>query len=200
MRQALDAGTTAKELAAFLHFEGPTMINRYLKLLSLSEPLQPLVGRGKGASMLSVSAASEIARLNPAEQTRLSQAVLTHQLGLSEVKQIVQIRQRSSKSIEQAIQAVLDQRTVVVQRHVIVGAVMAEALRQRLAQMTQEERNALLQRALEKRGPGLAFVGAKLGADRFTLVGDKQFQKTITSLPNGFEEAVTKYLQQELHD
>jgi len=200
MRQALGNGMTAKELAASLHFDGPTMVSRFLKLSTLSPQIHPLIGWGADASTLSFSAASEIARLSPAEQVTFSQAVLTHQIGLSEVKQIVQIRQRSGKSIEQAIQAVLDQRTVVVQRHVIVGAVMSEDLQQRLAQMTQEERNALLQQALEKHGPSLAFIGAKLGTNHFTLVGDKQFQKAITSLPDGFEEAVTAYLQRELHD
>lgn len=198
MRQALNAGTTAKELAAFLHFAGPSMVNRYLKILSLPPALQALVSRGGGVSTLSVSAASEIARLAPVEQVIFSEAILSHQLGLSEVKQIVQIRQRSGKSIDSAVQAVLDQRPIVVQQHIIIGSVMAQSLRQLLARMTQEERNALLQRALEKYGPGAAFVGAKLGASSFTLIGDKQFQKAMTSLSTGFEEAVTQYLQQEV--
>jgi hypothetical protein len=200
MKQAKENGMTTKELADALYFEGTTMIGRYIKLLSLSTQIQPLIGWGSDASTLSFSTASEIARLTPNEQTIFSRAVLSHQLGLSEVKQIVQIRQRLGKAIEQAIQAVLDQRTVVIQRHVIVGAVMAEDLRRQLAQMTQEERNTLLRQTLEKRGPGFASIGAKLGPDNFTLVGDKQFQKAITSLPNGFEEAITQYLQQELHN
>ena len=198
MSQALSAGTTVKELAAFLHFEGSAMIYRYLKLLSLPAQIQPLVGWGADASTISFSAASEIARLAPVEQVAFSEAVLTHQIGLSEVKQIVQIRQRSGKSIDEAIKAVLDQRPVIIQRHMIIGSVMGQGLRPLLAKMTQQERNALLQQALENHGPDVAFDGAKLGANSFTLIGDKQFQKAMTSLPNGFEEAVTQYLQKEL--
>lgn len=198
MQQARDGGMTTKELAEALHFDGTTMIGRFIKLLSLPVRMHPLIGWGADAATISFSTASEIARLPATEQMTFSQAVLSHQFGLSEVKQIVQIRQRSGKSIEETIQAVLDQRNVVVQRHVIVGAVLAEDLRQRLRQMTQEERNVLLRQALEKHSPSLASVGAKLGADNFTLVGDKQFQKAVTSLPNGFEEAITQYLQQEL--
>lgn len=199
IKQALNAGATPKELAMFLHYEGPSMIGRYLRLLSLPAQLQPLVGWGADASTLSFSSASEVARLAPPEQPTLGEAILTHQLGLSEVKQIVQIRQRSGKTVEESVQAVLDQRPTVVQRHLIIGAVMGHRLRPLLAQMTQGERNALLQRALEKHGPHVAFDGAKLGISSFTLIGDKQFQKAITSLPNGFEEAVTQYVQQELH-
>ncbi len=198
MKQALSAGTTVKELAAFLHFEGSAMIYRYLKLLSLSAQVQPLVGWGADASTISFSAASEIAHLTPAEQIAFSEAVLAHQIGLSEVKQIVQVRQRSGKPIKEAIQAVLDQRTVVVQRHVIVGAVLADDLRSHLKKMTQEKRNALLQQALRKHVSTVDLVGAKLGTETFTLVGDKQFQKVISSLPNGFEKTITHYLQQEL--
>ena len=198
IKQALNAGATANELAMFLHYAGPSMISRYLKLLSLTPQLQPLVGWGADASTLSFSAASEIARLDPPEQKALSQAVLAHQLGLSEVKQIVQIRQRSGKAISEAIQAVLDRRAIVVQRHVIVGAVTSADLRQRLVQMSQGERNALLQCVLEKFGPVFVSLGAKLGPDTFTLVGDKLFQKAVTSLPDGFEEAVTRSLQEEI--
>lgn len=198
MKQAIDNGATAKEIASRLHFDGPTMVSRFIKLLHLVPSVQPLVGWGSDASTLSFSAACEIARLTGPEQEIAAQAVLSHQLGLSEVKQLVQVRSRSGKPLEEAVKAVVERRPVVIQRHVLVGAITADGVREKISGMSQEERNTMLRDALSRLGPNITLGGAKLGKENFTLVGDKQMRDTFMALPSGFEAAVSQYLQQEL--
>ncbi len=197
IKEALDNGATAKELATRLHFNGPTMVSRFVKLLDLAPSVQPLVGWGSDVSTLSFSTASEVARFAHDEQEAVAQAVLTYQLGLSEVKQLVQISQRSGKALEEVVKAVVEQRPSVEQRHVIVGAIILDDARKKIGVMSQEERNSLLRSALSHI-PDAKVGGAKLGLDRFTLVGDKQMRDIIIGLPNGFETAISQFIQQEL--
>ena len=198
MRLALSNGATQKELASRLHFDGPTMVSRFVKLLSLAPSVQPLVGWGSDASTISFSSAFEIARLPEREQQVAAEAVLANQLGLSEVKQLLQIRQRSGKAIDEAVQAVIAQRPTIEVRHVIVGAITIEDVRGKVTNISQEERNSLLRRALLRR-PELDVRGAKLGLDTFTLVGDKQLRAAMENLPKGFEAAISQSLYDELN-
>jgi len=181
-----------------LHFDGPTMVSRFVKLLSLAPSVQPLVGWGSDASTISFSSAFEIARLPEREQQVAAEAVLANQLGLSEVKQLLQIRQRSGKAIDEAVQAVIAQRPTIEVRHVIVGAITIEDVRGKVTNISQEERNSLLRRALLRR-PELDVRGAKLGLDTFTLVGDKQLRAAMENLPKGFEAAISQSLYDELN-
>ena len=198
MRLALSNGATQKELASRLHFDGPTMVSRFVKLLSLAPSVQPLVGWGSDASTISFSSAFEIARLPEREQQVAAEAVLANQLGLSEVKQLLQIRQRSGKAIDEAVQAVIAQRPTIEVRHVIVGAITIEDVRGKVTNISQEERNSLLRGALLRR-PELDVRGAKLGLDTFTLVGDKQLRAAMENLPKGFEAAISQSLYDELN-
>ena len=198
IRLALNNGATQKELASRLQFDGPTMISRFVKLLSLAPSVQPLVGWGSDASTISFSSAYEISRLPEQEQQAAAEAVLANQLGLSEVKQLLQIRQRSGKAIDEAVQAVVAQRPTVEQRHVIVGSITMDDVRKKVNGISQEERNSLLRKALLRR-PELDVRGAKLGLDTFTLVGDKQLRDAMNNLPKGFETAISQFLYDELN-
>lgn len=199
LQQVLDAGTDVGELAGALYLDGPTMIRRFTRLLALPLEIQPLVEWGSGSGTLSFTAASELARLEKkCEQLVLAKAVLENQFSKTEVKQIVETRRRLGKSVDDSIRAVLEQRPVIERRHVIIGELLLEQLQERLKQVPQHERNSLLRRVIEHYGPSTASFGAKLGHKHFILVGDDQFYAAITSLPGGFEEAITEYLMSEL--
>jgi ParB-like chromosome segregation protein Spo0J len=199
MQRALDAGEKRAEIAGRLHLEDSTIIGHFTRLLSLPAQVQQLVGWGSDPATVSFTAAATIARLQyPQEQSILTKAALENQFRKSEIIQVVQIWQRSKNPIENCIKAVLDQRPIVEKRHLIIGELRSEELKAALKQVSQLERNNLLQSTLERYVPDIPSLGCKLGDVYFLLVGDDRFHAAITSLPSGFEKSITEYLVQEL--
>lgn len=201
MKRALNMGETRKTLADRLLLDDSSIIGRFIRLLSLPVQVQHLIGWGSNPDTISFTAASDIARLGcPEEQSHLAKMALENQFNKSEILQCVQLRQRSKRSIEDCIKAVLDQRPIIERRHVIIGELKPENLKDKLKEMSQLERDNLLESALDEYGPNVPRLGAKLGNGYFLLVGDDQFHAEITSLPDGFEESISLYLIQKLDD
>ena len=199
MQKALEAGEKRTEIAERLHLDGSTVIGHFTSLLSLPIHVQQLIGWGTDPATVSFTAAYEIARLDSAqEQSTLAKAALSNQLNKFEIRQVVQIQRRSRKSIENCVKAVLNQRPVIERRHVIIGELRSEKLKEELNQISQLERNNLLQSILDQYVSTIPYLGCKLGDVYFFLVGDDQFHAAIVSLPNGFERSITEYLIREL--
>lgn len=201
MRRALDMGETRKTLADRLLLDDSSIIGRFMRLLSLPVQVQHLIGWGSNPDTISFTAASDIARLDyPEEQKTLAKMALENQFNKSEIIECVQLRQRSERSIEDSVKAVLNQRPTIERRHAIIGELRSESLKDKLKEMSQLDRNNLLQAALDEYGPSIPHLGSKLGDGYFLLVGDDRFHTEITALPEGFEASVTRYLIQKLDD
>ncbi len=199
MQKALDAGEKRTNIAEKLYLEDSSIIGHFIRLLSLPSQVQQIIGWGSDPSTISFTAAAVIARLDSSQEQRiLAKAALEHQFNKSEIIQVVQIRRRSGNPIDSCIKAVLDQRPIVERRHVIIGEIRSENLKNELKQISQQERNNLLKLVLEQHGPDTPHLGAKLGVEYFILVGDEHFHSTIVTLPQGFEESITEYLTREL--
>ena len=187
------------DIAEKLYLEDSSIIGHFIRLLSLPTQVQQVIGWGSDPATISFTAAAVIARLDSSqEQSTLAKAALENQFNKSEIIQVVQIRRRTGNSIENCIKAVLDQRPVIERRYVIVGEMRSDSLKNGLKQISQQERNDLLQLALERHGPDVPYLGAKLSGEYFILVGDAHFHSAIVDLPQGFEESITEYLMQEL--
>ena len=201
IQKALEAGERRKEIAIRLHLNGSTIIGRFIRLLSLPPQVQHLIGWGSDPVTLSFSAASGIAQLSSAQdQYALAKASLENQLNRLEITQVVQIRQRSGKPIENCIEEVLNQRPIIEKRHVIVGELLSERLKTELEQVSQLERDSVLQSVLERYVPDIPPLGAQLRDGYFFLIGDDEFHRAIMSLSDGFEKSITEYLMLELRD
>ena len=201
MQRALDMGETRKTLADRLLLNDSSIIGRFLRLLSLPVQVQHLIGWGSNPDTISFTAASDIARLDhPEEQKILAKMALENQFNKYEIIECVQLRQRSERLIEDSVKAVLNQRPIIERRHVIIGELKSESLKDKLKEMSQLDRNILLQAALDEYGPSVPRLGSKLGDGYFLLVGDESFHTEITSLLEGFEASVTRYLIQKLAD
>ncbi len=199
MDKALEAGEKRREIAARLLLEDSSIIGRFIRLLRLPPDVQQLIGWGSDPATLSFTAGSEIARLeDEQEQLALATAALENRFSKSEIMQVVQIRQRSGNSIKECMKAVLNQRPVIERRHVIVGSLQSERLKDSLRQISQLERDNLLQSALDRYSPNIPRLGSKLGDGYFLLIGDDRLHAAIMSLPEGFEQAITEYLTREL--
>ena len=201
IQRALDTGETRKTIADRLLLDNSSIIGRFIRLLSLPTQVQHLIGWGSNPDTISFTAASDIARLDYSqEQSTLAKMALENQFNKSEIVQCVQLRQRSERSIEESVKSVLNQRPIIERRHAIIGELRSESLKKKLKEMSQLERNSLLQSALDEYGPSVPRLGSKLGDSYFLLVGDDRFHAEITSLPEGFEASVTQYLIQKLDD
>lgn len=198
IQKALDAGETRIEIADRLHLVGTTMIGRFISILSLPPQVQQLVGWGSDSATIPTESASQIARLKSTEeQISLAKVVLECRFNKSEIRQVIQIRQRSGNPIDKCIKSVLNQRPVIEKRHVIIGELRSEKLREYLARTSQLERDNLLISTVEKHLPGVSHLGCKVGDGYFLLVGDDNFYDTVMSLSDGFEHCITEYLERE---
>ena len=201
IQKALNAGEKRKEIADRLYLSDSTILGRFTRLLSLPSQIQHLIGWGSDPTTLSFTAASGIARLESTqEQIALAKAVLENQLKKSEIIEVVQIRQRSKNPIQSCIETVLNQRPVIQRRHVIIGELQSGKLKDEFKQVSQLERDNLLQSALEQYVPNATPLGAKLGDGYFFLIGDDEFHRVIMSLSDGFEKSITEYLILVLRD
>ena len=199
VQRALDAGETRATVAEKLLLDDTTVIGRFVRLPSLPPQVQQLVGWGADPATVSFTSASDVARLKSASaKIVLAKAALENQLNKSEILEVVQISERSNRSIESCIEAVLNQRPIVERRHVIIGELQSDSLNETLKHMSESQRNNLLLSALARYGLNTSILGAKLGDGYFLFVGDDAFHTVITSLPGGFEESITEYLMREL--
>jgi hypothetical protein len=170
-------------------------IQKFTSLLSLPPEIRLIIGWGSDSSTVSFTAGAEIARLKTAqEQKFLATAILEHQLNIPEVKQVIQIRQRSRRSIEDSVESVLKQRPIIERRHLVIGKLLSKQLEQYLQEIDQQRRNDLLNRALERQGLGIPTYGAKLNSEYFLIVCDEDYHKALLSLPDGLEKAITRQL------
>lgn len=198
IQRALDAGETRIDIANRLHLIGTTMVGRFTRILSLPNQVQQLIGWGVDLATIPIESASQIARLERAEeQLSLAKAVLESRLNKSEIRQVIQIRQRSGNPIEKCITSVLNQRPEIEKRHVIIGELKSEKLTSSFLGTSQLERNNLLRSALEKQLPGVSNLDCKVGNDYFILVGDDNFYDRIMALSGGFENCITEYMERE---
>ena len=179
LQRARSAGATVQDCAEFLDLSDSQVI-RFLRVVELPVDIRHLVafGRSSGSSV-GFTTAVQLARLMDADHQRtMAAAVLARRLQMDEVRQVVQLSQRSGRTIEQCLQEVLAMRPTVERRYVFIGAVGDENLEAVLGEMTQAERDAVLNSGLK----ALDIEGAsgRLGEKLFTLVGDEHLNGTLT--------------------
>ena len=193
LRKAVESGTSLADCAAGVQMS-TSQVSRFLSLLRIPSELQYLISFGHAPGSLGFSAAFELSRLDDAaDQRHAVQAVLVHSLNSSEVRQLVQARVRSRKSMDECVATVLKMRPHVEVRHVFIGSVLRDDIRARLQRLSQERRNEILQDILKKRFKVLHATG-RLGAERFTLIGGEELGTVVKAGKDEFEEQVNAEL------
>jgi DNA-binding transcriptional MerR regulator len=199
LKSAQDNGTPAKDLAAALQLEGTTMISRFLRVLSLPPDVQLSTDWGRTSATIAFTSASELARLKGAEeQLEACRAALEHELSTSEVKALVQLRQRSRKSIAECVGEIVRLRPEVQRRHVFIGGIIGDAVQRQLEARSQLQRDDLMKKAAHARYPDARDVAVRLGSTRFTLAGDEELARHVLADPEGFEAGVNSAISQAL--
>jgi hypothetical protein len=199
VQASLDAGSTLQQIAEFLHLEGTSVLTKFVRLLRLSPAVRHLVDWGRSQSTIGFTAASEVARLNDHEgQMQLCQAGLQHQLGSSEMKQILQLHQRSRRPLTDCVAEILKLRPSVQRVHVFLGAVTDPGMRRRLAAVSQLDRDVAMRNAVQRAFPRLAKFGCRLGSEKFTITGDEDVSAQLAQGGKDFEAAINKALAESV--
>lgn len=198
LERAMNGGATVRELKIALDLTTTTMIYRIRRLLSLSPSIRYHVGwKGSGKPIV-YTVASELAKIpSYSAQEEASQLVIKNALSGFEVEQLVQRLLRARETVPKALDSILALRPTYIRRHVIVGAIQSRLLQEKLANLSQVERNKIGSLAIDDllKDCGLT---VHLGADRFTITGLEEDASAalsqIDSLEAEFEDAVNKVL------
>ena len=181
-----------------MQLKGTSMIFRFLRLLKLNPEIQHLVDWGQSGATISFTAAWRLTELKPKDQTRACDAILEYQLTSPEVEQLIQLRVRSHKPIGECIKAALRMRPHVERRHVFIGAIVSQKVRNKLSAMLQEDRDRLLGQVLSKLYSDLRDFACRLGVERFTIVGGDNVAAILTREDKDFESTINAALLGEI--
>ena len=193
--KVVDSGGSLGDCARAARFKGTTMVVRFLHLLKLPESVRHLVDWGGVAGTIGMSIGAEIARMDDdAEEELLVRDALAHRLSGSEVRQVVQLRKRTGRSLGKCVSEVVGMRPRVERRYVYIGAVTDAEMRTSLEIMTQVARDALLTSAVRRCLATKDLAVTRLGRDRFTLVGGGVFGDALKHRKNSLEAEVNAAL------
>jgi hypothetical protein len=192
-QEAIDAGSSLNDIAVLVHFDGTSMVTRFIRLLKLPSDVLRIVGWGQSKRTITFTAASEISRLkHGTDQIVLAVAALSSDLTSSEVKAIVQMKQRSNEDIKVCIETIEQLRGSITRRHVIMGEVVDNDVRELLSKYSQNQRDEVLASAMNTLLPSGHDVGGKLSPERFTLTTERdEMARIISGLDGGMEHGVT---------
>lgn len=175
--RAQSAGASLRDCATCLKLSD-SQVSRFLRLSELSADVRHLVAWGRGSDSIGFTTASQIARVDDKDgQRALATAVLEQKLQMDEVRQVVQLRQRSGRAIEECLQEVLDMRPTVERHYVFIGAVADENVEAVLGEMSQADRDSILRSGLA--AFDLEGVSGRLGQKFFTLVGGEHLNSKL---------------------
>jgi len=192
--KAIRGGDSLADCAAAVQLEGTSWVGRFLHLLKLTPDVQHTVDWGKSGSTLSFTSAVELARLeDPEDQRAAVKAILEHGFSSPEVRQLVQARTRTKKTIEECVASVLKMRPQVDVRQVFIGAVLDQDIREQLRGLTQRRRDEIFKGIVANACPGVS-VSGRLGPDRFNLVGGADFGSFLRSEKNKLEKEINRQL------
>lgn len=192
---AIQNGATLEDCADTVHLNGTSMISRFLRLQQLSPAIQHLIDWGQSGATIGFSSAVELVKLNEDEQEILASKVLEKQLTKTEVQQIVQLRMRSKRGINNCVDEVMGMRPTTEIRHVFIGSILDSELIAYLKKCSQRQRDELLEESLKESCPELNLKSGRLGTTSFTLVTDDVSAKHFKGPEKDkFEQKVNSFL------
>ena len=180
LQKARSEGISLEECAREIQFDGTGHIGRFLRILNLPEDIRHLIDWGSGKTFVGFSSAVELTRLkDTSDQRDVAEAVLSDGLTSKEVRQIVQLRDRSKRTIEACLQEVLNMRPMVERRYIFIGSAAPENV-EALAKLMQTERDAILDSGIKTLD--LESATGRLGSRFFTLVGGERFNTSMGAI------------------
>lgn len=195
LAKALAAGATRNDCATALGI-GSTQIRTFLQLLDLNDEIQHLADwRGSKNATVPFSTLAEVARISPHDQVEVVDSVLRHGFTWKEVIQLVQIANRSEKTIDECITDVLNLRPEVETRHLFVGAITSENLMRQIGAKNQSDRDRMFDQALNRLVGSSYQASGRLGDGKFTIISNHDLPKLLGTTPDELEKAINELLE-----
>lgn len=188
------AGASPKDCAAAVHLDGTAMIGRFLRLLQLHPEIRHMVDWGQSGARIGFSSAAELARLGAEDQVRAARSVVENQLSSAEVKQIVQRARRSDRGIAGAIEDIVQLRPKIERRHIFIGAIGSQQLRELLSSITQERRDLILDDVIRELFRSAADLSGRLGPAKFTIASSEELPSYLLDKTTDIEAGVNAAL------
>jgi len=187
IRQVKSAGVSTEKCARAINLD-KSGIGRFLRILDLPEETQHLISWGAQKDSIGFSAATQLVRLKDAkDQHVVVESILSEGLNSKEIQQVVQLNTRSGRKVKECLEEVLGMRPITEKKHVFIGTIENQDVESFLAQLTQTERDSILQSSIV--ALGLNEVSGRLGKKLFTLVGSDSLDSAIRSMgPDELEE------------
>ena len=196
--KAIEAGASKKEITEALQMTDEGMVSMFLHLRDLIPSVCHLVSWGfTGDGAIGFSAAAQLARLPQNNQGIASEAILKHRLTKNEIISVIQLIDRSQQPIAECVQRVVRRRPVVRIRQIVLGGVTSVESGTKLRSLSQLIRDELLERIVKRLFPSAKDFTAKLGVDRFAIIGGKSVAETV-ALDSQVEQSINKCLKEEL--
>ena len=198
-RRAQEAGADL-HVCAIASGIDKTGVSRFLKLVSLPLELQHMIDWGAPKNTIGFTSALELTRFeDKSNQRMVAEAILSNRLTSKETRQIVQLRKRSGRPIEDCIKEVLGMRSTIVKCYVFIGNISDKEMERRLSQLKQTDRNAIVERSIRKLK--LSAVNGRLGTRYFTLTGGDEFNKSMNAIgKENIEIDLRKYISESIAD
>lgn len=190
-------GMTTRQIADLVDLD-TSIVGRFIKLSKLSLNIRHLIDWGWSDTTISFSVASEISNLNSDEQRQIIDFILKYSLVKSEVIQVLQIRQRTSKKIGECIEEILRLRPTIIKKYLFAGVITDKIVLNCINEMSQLKRGELFNKLLGEKIPSDIHWSARLGKKIFSIVGDEGLNDLIKKLEHNFEKVINKWLLEEI--
>lgn len=199
IRRVKEAGVSTEDCAKAINLD-KSGIGRFLRILDLPEDVQHLVSWGAQKDSIGFSAAAQLMRFKNAEdQHAVVKSILSEGLNSKEIGQVAQLKIRSEREISECLKEVLGMRPVVERRHVFIGTIENQDVESVLADLTQAERDSILQSSIV--ALDLGEVSGRLGKSLFTLVGSNSLDIAIRNMgPDNLEEQLIAEIQKGVNN
>ena len=199
LRKARSEGVSLDECATAIQLDGTGHIGRFLRILELPGDIQHLIDWGTGKGFVGFTSAVELAKLKcSGDQRSLAQTIISSDISSKEIRQVVQLRERSGRNIEACVKEVIGMRPKIEKRFVFVGTVDSE-ISEVLDRITQIERDAILASAIEE--IGLQGATGRLGRQIFTLVGLDNFDASMQKIgKNNIETRLRSHISEAIEN
>jgi hypothetical protein len=200
LRKALE-NTDEETLAHRLNFKDTTLLRKLAKLAELPVDVAATVDWGNRKGSLSMSAATEIQRLeDPAMIREAAIAAIEHDLSRAEARQVVQVHRRTQQSIRECVQSAINTRPKIERSELIIGSFLSTPSRASCARLGNDEAARLIQRYLAKTYPDIVAKALRINEDRFSLLLSAEDGAKLRALirPDSVESLLT-HIAEHLH-
>jgi len=195
--KSIGNGANPKKIATALQIsEG--MLSKFLPLKDLALEIRHLVSWGySGDGAIGFSVAALLTRLPAVEQEIASSAILKNRITKTEMMSVIQLLERSKEPLEACVNRVILRRPIVRVQQIVLGAVTSIDSKTKLRSLSQLERDELLQQIICRQYPDAKDFTAKLGADRFAIIGGKSIAQTV-AMDARLEQNINNFLEEKL--